>query len=570
MGYLMSRKMLKEGSMCIVTSRNCRVFEKSTSFHLSHEVYTHDVQLLNPQDSRSVFACHAFGGDWKVPRRFGVLVGDVSMACGGVPLVLKVCGSLLKDEEDVEIWEEVLKKLNCGTIMDERKIFECLRISYDSLQEQHQEIFLDIACALLGASVEMSKVVWRSQGWSAAWGVRSLVEKALIRVDEEGTLGMHDHLRDMGRAIARQERANVGICKRLWEFESLVLLKKKEPFPDSLQTLILPSSLEIQVDLSLMKGLRILKCNGGLFSMSSLPENLRWLDCEENFRTRLRPFPKIPKNNELLILFWSSGSMERLHESFGNLKKLEVLNLQFCGKLVELPSSFGGLQNLKDLDLKKSGIRSLPKSFGTLSNLEVLNLCACYRLTELPSSFGGLQNLKNLDLYYSGIRSLPESFGKLKNLELLNLRCCYKLEKLPDSIGGLQNLTHLDLGEIGFQSLPKSFGKLSNLEVLNLWDCGKLVELPNSFGSLHNLKNLDLEGSGIRSLPESFAMLSNLEVLNLKDCSELKKLPDSFGGSLQNLTQLDLIGSGIQSLPESFGTLSYLDLYRILTRPRNY
>jgi len=104
---------------------------------VNHEVYTHDVQLLSLQDSQSVFACHAFGGDGEVPLRFVCLVGDVSKACGRVPLVLKVCGSFLRDEEDVEIWEEVLKKLNCGTIMDEKKIFECLRISYDSLQEEH-------------------------------------------------------------------------------------------------------------------------------------------------------------------------------------------------------------------------------------------------------------------------------------------------------------------------------------------------------------------------------------------------------------------------------------------------
>jgi len=129
-----------------------------------------------------------------VPPRFEGLVGDVSMACGGVPLVLKVCGSLLKDKEDVEIWKEVLKKLNCGTIIDEKKIFECLWISYDSLPKEHQEMFLDIACALLGAYVEMAKLVWRSQGWFAILGVQSLLEKALIRVNEFGALCMHDHL----------------------------------------------------------------------------------------------------------------------------------------------------------------------------------------------------------------------------------------------------------------------------------------------------------------------------------------------------------------------------------------
>jgi len=230
MDYLMSRQMLKEGSLCIVTSRNRRVLEMSTSFDVKHEVQTHDVQLLSECNSRSLFACHAFGGDWKIPSRFVDLVEDVSKACGGVPLVLKVCGSRLRDEEDVEIWEEVLKELNFGTIMDEKKIFDCLRISYDALRKQHQEMFLDIACALLGESMEMAKHVWRSQSWSAALGVRTLVEKALIRVDEEGAFRMHDHLRDMGRTIAKQESASSGIYKRLWGLESLALLNKNEVY----------------------------------------------------------------------------------------------------------------------------------------------------------------------------------------------------------------------------------------------------------------------------------------------------------------------------------------------------
>jgi len=118
--------MLKEDSMYIVTARDRRVFEKSSSFHVKHEIHIHNVQLLNEEDSQSIFAYHAFGGDWKVPPRFRGLIGKVSKACGGLPLVLKVCGSLLREEEDVKIWEEVLEKLNCGTIMDERKILECL------------------------------------------------------------------------------------------------------------------------------------------------------------------------------------------------------------------------------------------------------------------------------------------------------------------------------------------------------------------------------------------------------------------------------------------------------------
>jgi len=108
----------------------------------------------------------------------------------------------------------------------EKNVFERLRISYDVLGvKEHQEMFLDVACAFLGELVDEAKVVWRSQGWFAISGVRSLVEKALIRVDEFGTLCMHDHLRDMGRAIAKQERSNLGICKRVW---NCTLMNKNE------------------------------------------------------------------------------------------------------------------------------------------------------------------------------------------------------------------------------------------------------------------------------------------------------------------------------------------------------
>ena len=88
--------------------------------------------------------------------------------------------------------------------MDEDKIYECLRKSFDALQRQHQEMFLDIACALLGESKDRAIQAWKSHGWSPTLGVRSLVEKALIVVDRQGYFHMHDHLRDMAHRIVRE------------------------------------------------------------------------------------------------------------------------------------------------------------------------------------------------------------------------------------------------------------------------------------------------------------------------------------------------------------------------------
>lgn len=39
--YMISRKMLMEGSLCIVTSRSKLVFEESISFDLEHDIHIH-------------------------------------------------------------------------------------------------------------------------------------------------------------------------------------------------------------------------------------------------------------------------------------------------------------------------------------------------------------------------------------------------------------------------------------------------------------------------------------------------------------------------------------------------
>ena len=228
MEYLLSRKMILQGSMCIVTSRDKRTLQATKSFGVTGAVHVHDVQPLEYEKSRRVFTSFALGSALKVSNELEELVASITKACGGVPLVLKVCGALLKDENDMDIWKDVLKNLKCGSIMDEEKIFRCLRISYDGLKAQHKEMFLDIACALLGQSKDMAIQVWRSQGWSAPLGVRSLVEKALVTIDGYGHFGMHDHLRDMGRAIVKEEEAHEGVTQRLWDPESLKLLRINE------------------------------------------------------------------------------------------------------------------------------------------------------------------------------------------------------------------------------------------------------------------------------------------------------------------------------------------------------
>jgi hypothetical protein len=46
--------------------------------------------------------------------------------------------------------------------------------------------------------------------------VEVLKSKALIIIDEEGKFGMHDHLRDLGRAIVEKKCEKKGIRTRMY------------------------------------------------------------------------------------------------------------------------------------------------------------------------------------------------------------------------------------------------------------------------------------------------------------------------------------------------------------------
>jgi hypothetical protein len=217
---LISHDMLSEGSLCIVTSRNKAVL---SSHNQSNDI--HEVLRLSDEDAENMLASHVFEGDHQAsssglePGLQTVLV-EIAKACLGIPLALVVIGRHLKEcgEPDLKIWNEVLEQLKKDQgIMGFKGIYKSLVISYDSLDRTQREMFLDVACALLGQDVDYAQRVWKAQGKVLVRaGVVILKNKALITLDRDGRFGMHDHLRDLGRAIVEKQYEKDGMCTWMW------------------------------------------------------------------------------------------------------------------------------------------------------------------------------------------------------------------------------------------------------------------------------------------------------------------------------------------------------------------
>lgn len=153
------------GSCCLITSRSSEV---CSTFKTT---YNYEVELLKSIDAKQLFCWHAFGSIF--PRQgFQELANKISSACGGLPLALETMGALLKDEKDIHIWEEVLSNLQRHEALEYHdKLFHHLKLSFDSLEAKEKDIFLDVACFLLGTEKILAIEIWKSLGWSVRVGL---------------------------------------------------------------------------------------------------------------------------------------------------------------------------------------------------------------------------------------------------------------------------------------------------------------------------------------------------------------------------------------------------------------
>lgn len=85
------------------------------------------------------------------------------------------------------------------------------KISYDALPEKEKQIFLDIACFFLGSKKDVTVEIWDEPSCKGSSRFQNLESKCLVEVDSDNYIHMHDHLRDLGREIARDK-----LPLRLW------------------------------------------------------------------------------------------------------------------------------------------------------------------------------------------------------------------------------------------------------------------------------------------------------------------------------------------------------------------
>ncbi|XP_042508676.1 disease resistance protein L6-like isoform X1 [Macadamia integrifolia] len=501
------------GSKIIITTRDKHVLD------VLDVNKTYEPKEMDSKQSLQLFSKHAFKMD-QPPEQYLDLSKDVVRTTGGLPLALEVLGSYLVCKEE-SIWKDIVKKL---TRIPNDEVQKKLRISYDGLNYEEQEMFLDIACFFIGMDKNIACYIWDGSGFYPKAGIENLRLKSLVKIGDKNELKMHDQLRDLGREIVRQESLKeLGERSRLWLHDEAWEVLSTKMGTRKVEGLSFDfkwknSRCLMSEGFATMTKLRLLQVDYAEVAgfMNSFSE-LRWLSwkrCPINYTpTNLWKLCVLDLSHSKITENWMGWNYI---EEAANLK---VLWLDGCKKLVEIPTTINSLTMLKSLSL--SGCDDLQYIPRLPSGLEIFIANNCENLREILG-FLGMRNLEKLCLNQCYSLAKIESLEGLDSLKQFEINCCESLRKLP-KLRGSKKLRYLEFSNEVDLSEIEGFERLYSLETLIIKECHSLRVVPNLLDS-KNLVCIKIQMCFELSEIKGLEGLDALEELFLSHCPSLRKI----------------------------------------------
>ena len=238
------------------------------------------------------------------------------------------------------------------------------------------------------------------------------------------------------------------------------------------------------------------------------------------------------------------------------LKRLKTLCCTSCSKLKSFPEIMEVMENLKELYLDRTGIKSLPWSIEHLKGIQYLDLAHCENLESLPESISNLRTLKILHIHNcsklykfpSMLRSSTDNIRQNLRFYSSKFASFYHVRPQPKS----PKPNFLQNGNLEPEFIqrgspqPESPSKRSHweddqmTEVILTDDCSLywLEELDLSYCNLEeggitsevfhlpSLQMLNLSGNNFWKIPPNISKLSKLRILKMSNCKLLLEIPE--------------------------------------------
>ncbi|XP_074344422.1 disease resistance protein Roq1-like [Apium graveolens] len=324
---------------------------------------------LRQKESWELFSYHAFRKSLP-PVSFLELSVSLVDYVGGHPLALKALGSSLRENN--------IKKI--------------LQLSYDELDDEKKKlIFLNIVFFFVEKDKDETAHIFKSCDYCPDAGIPVLVERFLLRIDEDNKFQMHNLIQDMGREVIREEYKH-GKCLHLHLCRGNAL--------EAFQNLEGTDKIEGLVDLTPGTQRHVSAKNFERLPNLRLLEIISPHDIGGNFE---RSF------HELRFIRWRHCPWTHLPSSFCP-QKLVSLDMTFSKLKTLWKGTMQPSVSLNTITVSYSKNLKTTPNFRDSKLVEKLLFRGCRNLLRVHPSIEQLSQLCHLDLNECGhLRELPET-----------------------------------------------------------------------------------------------------------------------------------------------------------------
>ncbi|KAG6495910.1 hypothetical protein ZIOFF_043741 [Zingiber officinale] len=468
--------------------------------------------------------------------------------CKGLPLAVKVLGGALRNNEDIDSWEDMLENEMWELEETNKGVLPALKISYDCMPIQLKRCFQYLSLFPKDRILDSEEIVrfWMSQGLLPLDGdkraedigrnyIKRLAQRSIIHLEWDDTFlmrwkyfSMHDLVHDLAQCIAQDE------CLCVMDKFDAKKLQKVRHLSVCIEYPHLLEHVEMIKDLQQLKLMRTLFTTGpGCRSFMTRQYN--------SFKVLDDLFQKL---KYIRALYLSEISITGLPDSLGNLKLLRYLSIKDYD-VVNIPESICSLYNLQTLDLEDTQISELPRQIGNLINLRHLLLPNDYADYDdyegvfLPSGIGNMTNLQTLSCFNVSCEKEHCDIGELNSLMKLgghiSISDVASVNIFSNSTPPLKTKKYIDSLELDWYR--------DTLELSEFKKDEKQAEWQLDYLEPHvNLKILEIKNyPGVKFVgwvgASSFTKLTTLRVWNCKNCNKLPPL-----GQLPSLKMLEIRG----------------------------
>nr|XP_011466639.1 PREDICTED: putative disease resistance protein RGA3 isoform X2 [Fragaria vesca subsp. vesca] len=531
----------------------------------------------------------------------------IAKKCGGVPLVAKVLGDVLRSKTSEE-WQSIVNSKIWDSREAENRIISILKLSFDELKPPSLKLCFAY-CSMFIKDFDMEKddliQLWMAQGWLHPYSDNSLEMEERERVSKRGNSSSslfsngealesnvlnYKSLRvlNLYKADIVELPISIGKLKHLRYLN--VLKTKIKTFPKSigqlynLQTLKIPYQLEEfpreianLINLRHIYFGRYMKVPGGILGRFTSLRSLPFIKVSNDTRPRIEELSGLNQLHGTLSIY----GLENVGD--GDTQKATLEEKKHIRKLVlgwklDRPSPnvendnnvLEGLRphsSLEYLEIHEFMGVKLPSWLLEASNLKKIELLGCSKCEELPV-LGHLPNLSSVKIkrMENLTRIGSEFYGDTY------VDCGNESSREARRLFPALKTLHIEKAEnlIEWMEAPSERGSrvvFPCLEKLTLIHCEKLTSAPSHFPSLKKLVIQDMRNGGTPLASILSNQLTTLTYLSLLHVGGLTCLPEGMLENNKNLAYLDINGSELtcispkaQGLENCCASLSYLRL----------